>query len=65
MRRPFALLTSVLLSAALLPAQPDPALAVCVSSRPQPTRGEAFLVNSVASGGTNYSLVVRAAPGRS
>ena len=45
--------------------QPDPALAVCVSSRPQPTRGEAFLVNSVASGGTNYSLVVRAAPGRS
>ncbi len=45
--------------------QPDPALAVCVSRGPQPTRGEAFLVNSVASGGTNYSLVVRAAPGRS
>ncbi len=44
--------------------QPDPALAVCVSSRPQPTRGEAFLVNSVASGGTNYSLAVRATPGR-
>lgn len=44
--------------------QPDPALAVCVSGRPQPTRGEAFLVNSVASGGTNYSLAVRATPGR-
>ena len=44
--------------------QPDPALAVCVSSRPQPTRGEAFLVNGVASGGTNYSLAVRATPGR-
>jgi 3-oxoacyl-[acyl-carrier-protein] synthase II len=45
--------------------QADPALAVCVSSRPQPTRGEAFLVNSVASGGTNYSLAVRATPERS
>jgi 3-oxoacyl-[acyl-carrier-protein] synthase II len=44
--------------------QPDPALAVCVSSRPQPVRGEAFLVNSVASGGTNLSLAVRATPGR-
>jgi 3-oxoacyl-[acyl-carrier-protein] synthase II len=38
---------------------PDPALAVTVSSRPQPTRGDTFLVNSVASGGTNYSLAVR------
>jgi len=46
-------------------SQPDPALAVCVSSHPQPARGEAFLVNSVASGGTNYSLAVRATPGRS
>jgi 3-oxoacyl-[acyl-carrier-protein] synthase II len=45
--------------------QPDPALAVCISGRPQPTRGEVFLVNSVASGGTNYSLVVRATPERS
>ena len=45
--------------------QPDPALAVCVSSRPQQTRGDTFLVNSVASGGTNYSLAVRATPGRS
>ncbi len=44
--------------------RPDPVLAVCVSSRPQPTRGEAFLVNSVASGGTNYSVAVRATPGR-
>jgi len=50
---------------AALGEKADPALAVCVSSRPQPARGEAFLVNSVASGGTNYSLVVRAAPGRS
>jgi len=40
--------------------QPDPAFAVCVSGRPQPTSGETFLVNSVASGGTSYSLVVRA-----
>jgi 3-oxoacyl-(acyl-carrier-protein) synthase len=40
--------------------QPDAALAVCVSRRPQPTRGEAFLVNSVASGGTHYSLAIRA-----
>ena len=39
---------------------PDPALAVCVSSRSQPVKGGAFLVNSVASGGTNYSLLVRA-----
>jgi 3-oxoacyl-[acyl-carrier-protein] synthase II len=45
--------------------QADPALAVCVSSRPQKTRGDTFLVNSVASGGTNYSLAVRATPGRS
>jgi 3-oxoacyl-[acyl-carrier-protein] synthase II len=42
----------------------DPALAVCVSSRRQPVRGDAFLVNSVASGGTNYSLLVRATPSR-
>ena len=44
---------------------PDPAFAVCASSCPQPTRGGAFLVNSVATGGTNYSLAVRATPGRS
>lgn len=44
--------------------QPDPVLGVCVSSRRQPTTGEVFLVNSVASGGTNYSLAVRATPGR-
>jgi 3-oxoacyl-[acyl-carrier-protein] synthase II len=44
--------------------EPDPAIAVCVSSRPQPARGETFLVNSVASGGTNYSLAVRATRGR-
>jgi act minimal PKS chain-length factor (CLF/KS beta) len=44
--------------------RPDPALAVCVSNRPQPARGETFLVNSVASGGTNYSLAVRVFSGR-
>ena len=41
----------------------DPALAVCVSSHPQPARGDTFLVNSVATGGTNYSLAVRATRG--
>ncbi|HEV3138935.1 MAG TPA: beta-ketoacyl synthase N-terminal-like domain-containing protein, partial [Vicinamibacterales bacterium] len=46
-------------------SQPDPALAACVSSRPQPTRANTFLVNSVASGGTQYSVVIRAASGRS
>ena len=53
-----------LVSGALVPTagwlEPDAALAVCVSNRPQPTRGETFLVNSVASGGTNYSVAVRA-----
>lgn len=39
----------------------DPALAVLVSRGPQPVRGHTFLVNSVASGGTSYSLAVRAA----
>jgi 3-oxoacyl-[acyl-carrier-protein] synthase II len=39
----------------------DPALPVCVSSQPQPVSGDTFLVNSVASGGTNYSIAVRAA----
>jgi 3-oxoacyl-(acyl-carrier-protein) synthase len=42
----------------------DPALAVCVSSHPQPARGDTFLVNSVATGGTNYSLAVRATRGQ-
>ena len=44
--------------------QPDSALVACVSGCQQPARGEAFLVNSVASGGTNYSVAVRAGPGR-
>jgi 3-oxoacyl-[acyl-carrier-protein] synthase II len=39
---------------------PDPGLAVCVSDRPQPVRGDVFLVNSVATGGAIYSLAVRA-----
>jgi 3-oxoacyl-[acyl-carrier-protein] synthase II len=42
-------------------SRPDSALAVCVSSQPQPVSGDTFLVNSVASGGTNYSIAVRAA----
>jgi 3-oxoacyl-[acyl-carrier-protein] synthase II len=42
----------------------DPALRLCVSDRPQLTQGETFLVNSVASGGTNCSLAVRVTPGR-
>jgi 3-oxoacyl-[acyl-carrier-protein] synthase II len=42
--------------------QPDPALAVCVSSRVQSARNATFLVNSVATGGTNYSLAIRATP---
>ena len=41
--------------------QADPACPVSVSGRTQPAAGETFLVNSVASGGTNYSLAVRAA----
>jgi 3-oxoacyl-[acyl-carrier-protein] synthase II len=44
---------------------PDPALAVCVSDRAQPIRGDAFLVNSVAAGGTIYTVAVRAARERS
>ena len=33
-------------------------------SHPQTARSTTFLVNSVASGGTNYSVAVRATPGR-
>ncbi len=44
--------------------QADPALAVSVSRAPQPVRGHTFLVNSVASGGTSYSVAVRATPVR-
>ena len=43
---------------------PDSAFSISVSGHAQPTRGTTFLVNSVASGGTNYSVAVRAlAPG--
>jgi 3-oxoacyl-[acyl-carrier-protein] synthase II len=45
--------------------RPDPALRVCVSGRAQPTRGQQYLVNSVATGGTNCSLVIKATPGLS
>jgi 3-oxoacyl-(acyl-carrier-protein) synthase len=40
-------------------AESDPASVVNVSSTARPSDGDTFLVNSVASGGTNYSLVVR------
>jgi 3-oxoacyl-[acyl-carrier-protein] synthase II len=39
----------------------DPACPVQVSGRPQAAGSDTFLVNSVASGGSNYSLAVRAA----
>jgi 3-oxoacyl-[acyl-carrier-protein] synthase II len=38
----------------------DPACPVRVSSQAQPAEGDTFLVNSVASGGTNCSIAVRA-----
>jgi len=41
-------------------SQPDPALSICVSAHSQSARGRTFLVNSVASGGTNYSLAIQA-----
>jgi 3-oxoacyl-[acyl-carrier-protein] synthase II len=43
-------------------AEADPAAAVSVSSEARPARGGTFLVNAAASGGTNCTLVVRAAP---
>ena len=39
--------------------QPDERFTIRVSRSAQPVKGDAFLVNSVASGGTNYSVVVR------
>ena len=39
--------------------EPDPALPLCVSGAAQLVSGSVFLVNSVASGGTHYSVVVR------
>jgi 3-oxoacyl-[acyl-carrier-protein] synthase II len=43
-------------------AEADPSAAVNVSSEVRPARGGTFVVNAVASGGTNCALVVRAAP---
>jgi 3-oxoacyl-[acyl-carrier-protein] synthase II len=40
--------------------EPDPACPVNVSSGARPVGGRTFLVNAIASGGTNYSLVARA-----
>jgi 3-oxoacyl-[acyl-carrier-protein] synthase II len=42
----------------------DPAVELCVSGRSQRTQGETFLVNSVASGGTNYSLAIQVTTAR-
>lgn len=39
---------------------PDPAAAIHASSQPHPATGSTFLVNGIASGGANYSAVVRA-----
>ena len=54
------------LAAGVLPgtvgfAQPDPACRVNVAARARPVTGRVFLVNSVASGGTIHSAVVRCA----
>ena len=43
--------------------EPDPECPVNVSSKGRSVGGGTFVVNSVASGGTNYSLVARAAAG--
>jgi 3-oxoacyl-(acyl-carrier-protein) synthase len=43
-------------------AEADPACALSVSNRAQRADGDIFLVNSVASGGTQGCLVVRAGP---
>ena len=42
-------------------AEPDPDCGVKVSGAPQAVGGPVFMVNAVASGGTNYSVVARAA----
>ena len=39
---------------------PDPAITIGVNRAVQSAGGDVFLVNSVASGGTNYSIAVRA-----
>ena len=44
--------------------QADPACSVAVSVSRQPISGSIFLVNSVASGGTHYSLAIRVTRGR-
>jgi 3-oxoacyl-[acyl-carrier-protein] synthase II len=63
-----AALAAALLSAAdgVLPptvgfSVPDPMCPVNVSPDPRTARGPTFLVNGIASGGTSYSLVARAA----
>jgi len=43
-------------------AEADPGTGVNVSSEARPSSGGTFVVNAVASGGTNCTLVVRAAP---
>ncbi len=41
-------------------AEPDPACRVRVSGDRQPVNGRLFVVNAIASGGTNYAIVARA-----
>jgi 3-oxoacyl-(acyl-carrier-protein) synthase len=41
-------------------SEPDPRCDVSVSRLHRPIQGDVFLVNSIASGGTNYALVARA-----
>jgi 3-oxoacyl-(acyl-carrier-protein) synthase len=43
-------------------ATPDPACDVAISTGVRPLDRPAILVNSFASGGTNYSVVARLAP---
>jgi 3-oxoacyl-[acyl-carrier-protein] synthase II len=43
-------------------SEPDPTTGVNVSCEARPARGGTFLVNAIASGGTNCTLVVCAAP---
>ncbi len=41
--------------------EPDPSCPVRVSDAPQRAAGPLFIANAIASGGTNYSIVARAA----
>jgi 3-oxoacyl-[acyl-carrier-protein] synthase II len=57
---------SSIASGAIVPTaglcQPDERFAIRVSRHAQPLAGDTFLINSVASGGTHYSIVARGRP---